>query len=147
MSTLITLGSAVSPATLSEAGKAELARYSNDAVSRGAVPGVVTVVLDRGGVLYENAAGKRDVAGNSDLYPNALFRIASMTKPITTVATLMLVEEGKIKLDDPVSKYLPEFDNRPVIDQFNKADASHTTRPAKRPITIRHLLAHTSGPG
>ena len=95
MSTLITLGSAVSAATLSEAGKVELARYSNDAVSRGAVPGVVTVVLDRRGVLYENASGKRDVAGKSELYPNAIFRIASMTKPITTVATLMLVEEGK----------------------------------------------------
>jgi CubicO group peptidase (beta-lactamase class C family) len=134
-------------ATLSESGKAELARYSNDAVARGLTPGVVTVVLDRSGALYENAAGKQDVARNTELYPNAIFRIASMTKPITSVALLMLMEEGKVALDDPVSKYLPEFNNRAVIDTFNKADASVTTRPAKRPITLRHLLAHTSGLG
>ena len=78
---------------------------------------------------------------------DAIFRIASMTKPITSVAMMMLIEEGKAKLDDPVAKYLPDFDNRPVIDTFNKANASYTTRPAKRPITIRHLLAHTAGLG
>jgi methyl acetate hydrolase len=132
---------------LSEAGKAELARYNSDAVSRGAIPGVVTLVLNRNGILYENASGRRDVANRQELHMDAIFRIASMTKPITSVAMMMLIEEGKAKLDDPVAKYLPDFDNRPVIDTFNKANASYTTRPAKRPITIRHLLAHTAGLG
>ena len=132
---------------LTEAGKSELARYSNDAVSRGAVPGVVTLVLNRNGAIYENASGKQDVGRKTELYMDALFRIASMTKPVTTVAMMMLIEEGKVKLDDPVAKYLPAFENRPVIDKFNKGDASYSTRPAKRAITIRHLLSHTSGLG
>ncbi len=127
---------------LTEAGKAELARYSSDAVRRGLVSGVVTLVLNRDGILYENATGKRDVAHNASLNMDAIFRIASMTKPITTVAMLMLIEEGKATLDDPVEKYLPAFANRPVL-----VEKTHATRPAKRPITIRHLLSHTSGLG
>ena len=70
-----------------------------------------------------------------------------MTKPVTSVAVMMLVEAGKVKLDEPVSKYLPEFAKRPVIAKFNAADGSYQTRPAKREITIRHLLTHTSGLG
>lgn len=127
---------------LTESGKAELARYSSDAVRRGLASGVVTLVLNRDGILYENATGKRDVAHNAGLNMDAIFRIASMTKPITTVAMLMLLEEGKATLDDPVSKYLPAFANRPVL-----VEKTHATRPAKRPITIRHLLSHTSGLG
>ena len=76
---------------------------------------------------------------------NAIFSIASMTKPVTSVAIMMLFEEGKLKLDDPVSKYLPGFDNLQVITKFNEKDATYETRPAKRPMTIRHLLTHTSG--
>src|SRR5260370_8201534 len=68
-----------------------------------------------------------------------------MTKPVTSVAIMMLVEEGKLKLDDPVSKYLSGFDNLQVITKFNEKDATYETRPAKRPMTIRHLLTHTSG--
>ena len=148
MGTLMTqAGAGLAAPVLSDAGKAELARYSGDAVGRGAMPGVVTLVLNRDGILYENASGKLDVARKSELYMDAIFRIASMTKPITTTAVMMLVDEGKVKLDDPVAKYLPAFENRPVIDKFNKGDASYSTRPAKRPITIRHLLSHTSGLG
>jgi CubicO group peptidase (beta-lactamase class C family) len=76
---------------------------------------------------------------------DAIFRIYSMTKPITSVAAMILVEEGKIGLDDPVSKYLPDFEKRAVIAKFNAADASYETRPAKRAVTLRHLLTHTSG--
>lgn len=132
---------------LPDAGKAELSKYAASAVGRGAVPGVVTLVLNRDGVLYENATGKQDVARNVDMSMDTMFRIASMTKPVTSVGIMMLVDEGKVGLDDPVAKFLPEFDKRPVIDKFNRADASYTTRPAKAPITIRHLLAHTSGLG
>ena len=78
---------------------------------------------------------------------NAIFVIASMTKPVTSVAIMMLLEQGKLKLDDPVSKYLPGYDNLQVITKFNEADATYETRPAKTAMTIRHLLAHTSGIG
>ena len=76
---------------------------------------------------------------------NAIFYIASMTKPVTSVAIMILFEEGKLKLDDPVSKYLPGFDNPQVLTKFNEQDGTYESRPAKRPITIRHLLTHTSG--
>lgn len=131
----------------SDAGKAALSSQLNEAVSRGETPGVVTVVVSRDAVLYEGAAGKLDVAHNIAMPANAIFNIASMTKPVTSVAIMMLLEEGKLKLDDPVSKYLTGFDNLQVITKFNEKDATYETRPAKRPMTIRHLLTHTSGIG
>ena len=78
---------------------------------------------------------------------DTIFNMASMTKPVTSVAIMMLVDEGKLKLDDEVAKYLPKWKDPLVISKFNEADASYETRPAKRPITIRHLLTHTSGIG
>ena len=132
---------------LSDAGKAEIAKVADAATARGAVPGVVTLIVNRDGVLFEGAAGRQDVARGVALKPDAIFRIASMTKPVTSVAIMMLVDAGKVKLDDPVSTYLPEFKARPVIDRFNAADASFTTRPARREMTIRHLMMHTSGLG
>jgi methyl acetate hydrolase len=130
---------------LSDAGKAAISQVA--AATRGDVPGVVTLIVNRDGVLYEGAEGKQDVARGVALKPDAIFRIASMTKPITSVALMMLVDAGKVNLDDPVSKYLPEFKGRAVIDKFNEADASYTTRPARREITIRHLITHSSGIG
>jgi len=79
--------------------------------------------------------------------PDAIFRAAAMTKPVTTVAVMMLVEQGRLGLDDPVSTYLPEIGSREVLARFDAADATYTTRPAARPISIRHLLTHTSGIG
>jgi CubicO group peptidase (beta-lactamase class C family) len=78
---------------------------------------------------------------------DGIFQIASMTKPVTSVGIMMLLEEGRLRLDDPVSKYLPGFDHLQVITKFNEAEATYETRPAKRPMTIRHLLTHTSGIG
>ena len=132
---------------IAAAGKIALSQYLSTAVDRGDVPGIVTLVVDRDGVLYEGAAGKLDVAHHVDMPANALFRIASMTKPITSVAVMMLLEAGKLGLDDPVSRYLPEFESRQVIATFNTTDGTYQSRPAKRPITIRHLMAHTSGLG
>jgi methyl acetate hydrolase len=131
----------------SEAGKAALSRQLSDAVARGDTPGVVALVVGPDGVLYEGAAGKLDAAHNIAMPTNAIFSIASMTKPITSVAIMMLVEQGKLKLDDPVSKYLTGFDNLQVITKFNDKDATYETRPAQRVMTIRHLLTHTSGIG
>ena len=132
---------------ITDAGKSAISKIADAATQRGDVPGVVTLIVNRDGVVYEGAAGKQDVARNIAMPQDAIFRIASMTKPVTSVGVMMLIEAGKVKLDDPVEKYLPEFAGRPVIAQFNAADASYDTRPAKRPITIRHLLAHTSGLG
>jgi methyl acetate hydrolase len=128
--------------TISDAGKTALSHQLASAVSRGDTPGVVALVVGRDGVLYEGAAGK-----NMEMPTNAIFSIASMTKPVTSVAIMMLLEQGKLKLDDPVSKYLPGFDNLKVITKFNEKDATYETRPAKRAMTIRHLLTHTSGIG
>ena len=131
----------------SDSGKDALSRDLSGSVARGDTPGVVAQVVGRDAVLYEGAAGKLDVAGGVAMPVNAIFSIASMTKPVTSVAIMMLLEEGKLKLDDPVSKYLEGFDNLQVITKFNEQDASYETRPAKRPMTIRHLLTHTSGIG
>ncbi|MEK0814341.1 serine hydrolase, partial [Mycobacterium ulcerans] len=83
----------------------------------------------------------------SPLPRDAIFRIASQSKAITSAAVMMLYEEGKLLLDDPVSKYIPEFKNARVLDHFNESDSSYTTVPAKREPTIRDLLTHTSGIG
>lgn len=142
-----TLSSAPPLPRLSEAGRAKLTRQLDSAVARGDTPGVVALVVDGSGELYEGSAGKLDVARNLPMRTDAIFRIASMTKPITSVAIMMLLEEGKLRLDDPVSKYLPGFEDVRVIEKFNAADGTYDTRPAKRPMTIRHLLTHTSGIG
>jgi CubicO group peptidase (beta-lactamase class C family) len=129
----------------SDSGKAALSLQLSNAVSRGDTPGVVALVVSPNDVLYEAAAGKLGVAHDVAMPVNAIFSIASMTKPVTSVAIMMLFEEGKLKLDDPVSKYLADFDNFQVITKFNEKDATYETRLAKRPMTIRHLLTHTSG--
>jgi methyl acetate hydrolase len=132
---------AQAPATalrITESGKAALTTQMNDAVARGDAPAIVEMVVNREGVLY---------AGASGLPMNTIFNIASMTKPVTSVAIMMLAEQGKLKIDDPVSKYLDGYDKLQVISKFNAADASYDTRPAKTVMTIKHLLAHTSGIG
>src|SRR5215467_14412857 len=123
---------------ISDAGKAALAAQMNAAVKAGDAPAVVEIVVDRDGVLYR---------GSSGLPVNSIFNIASMTKPVTSVAIMMLAEQGKLKIDDPVSKYLDGFDKLQVISKFNAADASYETRPAKTVMTIKQLLSHTSGIG
>jgi CubicO group peptidase (beta-lactamase class C family) len=117
------------------------------AVERGDTPGIVALVVDRNGCVFEDSAGKLDMTREAPLPSNAIFRIASMTKPVTSVAIMMLVEQGKLSLDDPVSKYLPAFDKLQVLTHFNEVDGTYETRPAKRPMTIRHLLTQTSGMG
>ncbi len=115
------------------------------AVERKDIPGVVALVTDRKGVLYENAFGVADVATGRPLKSDALFRIASMTKPITSTALMQLVEQGKIGLDDPAEKYLPELKNPKVIESFNAATGDYKLRPASSPPLVRHFLTHTSG--
>lgn len=109
------------------------------------VNGAVAIFVHDGKIVYHKAIGYDDVDKKTPLKNDAIFRIASQTKAVTCVAVMMLYEEGKFLLDDPVSKYLPEFYRPQVLDKFNDRDTSYTTVPAKREITIRDLLTHTSG--
>lgn len=109
--------------------------------------GGVALIIRNGKIVYYKAAGYTDIAKKKILQKEDIFRIASQTKAITSVAIMMLFEEGKLLLDDPVSKYLPAFKKQTVLDKFNEADTTYTTVPAKKEISIRELLTHTSGLG
>ncbi|MEH2615031.1 serine hydrolase domain-containing protein [Bradyrhizobium sp. AZCC 1693] len=109
------------------------------------VPGVVALITDRERVLYQSAFGVADVETGRPLTSDALFRIASMTKPVTSVALMQLIEQGRLGLDDPAEKYLPELAGLKVIESFDKATGAYQVRPASRPPTVRHFLTHTSG--
>src|SRR6188768_980766 len=136
---------AAAPPSLPSQGATALSTFLKSATDRGDVPGVVVAVVDKNGVLYNEAFGQSSTLRNTPMTKDTIFNMASMTKPITSVAIMMLVEEGKLKLDDDVAKYLPKYKNPLVITNYNAADASYQTRPAKGPITIRQLLTHTSG--
>jgi CubicO group peptidase (beta-lactamase class C family) len=103
------------------------------------------LITDRERVLYRGAFGAADVATGRPLTADALFRIASMTKPVTSVALMQLVEQGRIALDDPAEKYLPELAGLKVIESFDAPTGDYRLRPASRPATVRHFLTHTSG--
>ncbi|HTE12963.1 MAG TPA: serine hydrolase domain-containing protein [Chitinophagaceae bacterium] len=109
--------------------------------------GAVVIVYRNGKLAYYKAIGYDDAEKKTPMKKDAIFRIASQTKAITSTAVMMLYEEGKFLLDDAVSKYIPAFKKPQVIDKFNEADSSYTTVAAKREITIRDLLTHTSGIG
>lgn len=117
------------------------------AVAEGDIPGVVALVARKGQIVYWKAYGMADAENNRALKRDDIFRIASQTKAITATAVMMLWEEGKFQLDDPISKYIPAFKNPQVLNRFQYSDTSYTTTPADREITIRHLLTHTSGIG
>ena len=117
------------------------------AVSKGDVPGVVALVARNGKIVYYKAFGKSDSESGKELKRDDIFRIASQSKAITATAVMMLWEEGKFKLDDPISNYIPEFKNPKVLKDFHYADTTYTTVPAASEITIRQLLTHTSGVG
>lgn len=119
----------------------------DEAISEQQVPGLVAMVLKDGKVVYHEAKGLADVASNTSMKKDNIFRIASQTKAITSTAVMILWEEGHFRLDDPISKYIPEFKNPQVLAGFRYGDTTYTTRPASREITIRHLLTHTSGIG
>src|SRR3979490_78190 len=100
------------------------------AVERKDVPGVVALITDRERVLYQGAFGLADVATGRPLAADALFRIASMTKPVTSAALMPLVEQGRLTLDDPAEKYLPELANQQVIEKFDAATGAYQLRAA-----------------
>ena len=118
-------------------------RYLQTAIDQGQYSGAVTLVARRGRIVQWQGLGYRDIAPNGPMPTDAIFQIYSMTKPITSVAALLLMEEGRLGLEDPLSRYLPEFARMQVLEGAT-ADSART-RPAARPITIKHLLTHTAG--
>jgi CubicO group peptidase (beta-lactamase class C family) len=117
----------------------------NTWVAKGWINGAVGLIARDGKIIYYKASGYNDLETKAKLNRDDIFRIASQTKAITSVAVMMLYEEGKFLLEDPVSKFIPSFADLKVLDKFNPKDTTYTTLPAKRKITIRDLLTHTSG--
>jgi CubicO group peptidase (beta-lactamase class C family) len=143
------LGGAVA---LPFAGRAQQQPQSIDAdllvaVERQDITGVVAMAADRNGVIYQGAFGLADLGEARRLEPNALFRIASMTKAVTSTAAMQLVEQGRFAIEDPVEKYLPEFAKLSVFESFDARTGDYRVRPAPRAVTVQHLFTHTSGLG
>lgn len=117
----------------------------NEYINKGWETGVVTIIVKDNLIIQYKSYGLADVETKKPMADNTIFRIMSQTKAIVSVATMMLYEEGKFLLDEPISDFIPEFKNQQVLDKFNSADTTYTTVPAKRGITFRDLLTHTSG--
>jgi CubicO group peptidase (beta-lactamase class C family) len=119
----------------------------NNAVENQTIPGATAIIIKNGKIVFQKAYGFADVPGKVKMQNDHIFRIASMTKAVTSTAIMMLWEQGKLVLDDPISRYIPEFKNPVVLDKFKMSDSSYSTVPANNEITVRHLLTHTSGIG
>ena len=111
------------------------------------IPGAVVLVGNEDEIIFEKAYGIKNPETNENYNVDDIFRIASMTKAITSIGVLKLWEEGKIGLDDPIDKYIPEFENIEILENFNREDTSYTSKISTKKITIRQLLTHTSGIG
>lgn len=137
----------VSPATVkvSEERLARIDKMLQQNIDSGWIAGAVGLIARDGKIVYDKSFGVNNIEAKTLMRTDDIFRIASQTKAITSVAVMMLFEEGKFLLDDPISKYIPEFANPRVLDQLNLKDTTYTTLKANREITIRDLLTHTSG--
>ena len=119
----------------------------NTEILENKIPGAVVLVGDNREIIFQKAYGLSNIQFNKEFNINDIFRIASMTKAITAFAVIKLWEKGLIDLDDPIKKYIPEFDKPGILKTYNPTDSTYTTFPAKNDIKIRHLLTHTSGIG
>src|SRR6266481_5501912 len=126
------------------ASRAKIDAVLKQAVDAKEVPGVVAMVATDKGLFYENAFGVRELGKGPNMTLDSVFRIASMTKAIASVAAMQLVEQGKLKLEEPVPSIDPALASPQVLEGFDAAGVPKL-RPAKRPITLRHLLTHTAG--
>lgn len=108
-------------------------------------PGAVTLIAKNGKIIYESEVGFSDSLKTEPYRKDHLFRMASMTKPIVSVAAMQLIEQGKLSLDDFVGTYIPSFEKTEVLTGFNPADSTWTSKPSKTTPTIRQLLTHTAG--
>jgi CubicO group peptidase (beta-lactamase class C family) len=121
--------------------------YLRHEIATGKIPGAVMLIQQHGTPVYSTCFGVRDVVGQLPMTPDTIFRLYSMSKPVTSVAIMMLVEDGKLSLDDPIEKYIPAFADAKVgIDRLDdKGQPTLTLEPLHRSITIEDLLRHTSG--
>ncbi|MGB3867523.1 MAG: serine hydrolase domain-containing protein [Xanthobacteraceae bacterium] len=134
-------------AHFSQAKLAKIADFFNAEIAQGKIPGAVLVIRQHGKLVYTGLFGVRDVATRLPMSQDTIFRISSMTKPITSVAAMMLIDRGKLKLDDAVAEYIPAFADMKVgVEKPTPGGGKALERvPLKRPITILDLLRHTSG--
>ena len=123
----------------------ELDRYSNSLIDQNELPGLVVMVKKGGKHIFHKSYGYSDVEKKIELDKNAIFRIASITKTVTALGILKLMENGELNLDDEIEKYIHEFRNPKVLTYFDSENYSYTTTPANRKITILDLLTHYSG--
>jgi CubicO group peptidase (beta-lactamase class C family) len=126
---------------------AKIGEFFKNEVATGKIPGAIVLIQQNGKPVYREYFGVQDVVSKAPMTDETIFRLFSMTKAITAVVSMMLVEEGKIKLDDPVSKYIPSFANVKVGVEKKAEDGSKTLElvPPNRPMTVKDLMTHTSG--
>jgi CubicO group peptidase (beta-lactamase class C family) len=132
---------------ISPEGLQGIDKLLQEVTADGRVPGAIALVARDGKIVYRKGVGYSDVAAKKPMSADAIVRIASQTKAITSIGLMLLYDEGKFQLDDPISKYLPTFKNPKVLATFNAKDSTYTTVPAQGEITIRQLFTHTSGVG
>ena len=142
---VFTLSTAVAPAASADPDFSGIAPVMQPFVDQGQVAGVVTLVATKDKILHLAAVGQSNLATGRKMQPDDLFWIASMSKPMTALAVAMLVDDGKLSFDDPVGKYLPEFNNL-WVTQTNSRE-QRVLAPSPRPITVRDLITHMSGLG
>lgn len=133
--------------TLSPAGLAKVSDYIRNEVATGKIPGAILLLQQHGKPVYYQDFGVRDVATELSMSADTIFRLYSMSKPVTSVMAMMLVEEGRLSLDDPVSQYIPAFAGMKVGIEKKAEDGKVALllEPLERPIAIKDLLRHTSG--
>jgi len=134
-------------AGVSETRLKRLDQFIQKYVDENQFNGATAIIVRDGKIIYHKAFGYSDILQKKVMEKDNIFRIASMTKPIISVAAMMLYEEGKFSLDDPISKFIPAFKNPKVIDKYTPSDTSYSTIPAKTEITVRQLMNQTSGIG
>ena len=125
---------------LTSSGRAEIDAYLEQAVEQSKIPGLVAIVTSADGELYRGAFGLADVARGRAMSDDAIHNIASMTKPITSAVVMMLAEEGRLGLDEPIEDHLPGVVPTEDFAIFDPATGQFTSRPAETPVTIRQLL-------
>lgn len=150
LSEIVVLAQTLVPAKPEEVGlsSSRLERIDKtfqEYVNQRSIPGAVMLIARNGKIVYHKTFGFADAENKTALKKDHIFRIASQSKAITSLAVMMLFEEGKFLLDEPVSKYIPEFKNPKVLVTLNWKDTTYTTQAAKSEPTIRQLLTHTSG--
>jgi CubicO group peptidase (beta-lactamase class C family) len=122
-----------------------LDQWMSSEIEQNGMAGATVIISRKGKLAYAKSFGKSNLETQRKMTTNDLFKVASMSKVITSVAVLQMYEQGYFLLDDPISKYIPVLDKIEILSSFNKKDSTFQTIPSIRPITISHILTHNSG--